>query len=178
LNFPGQYYDEETGLHYNWNRYYDPEVGRYLTPDPIGLDGGLNLYLYTGANPVNWTDPQGLKVYRCERRLDFMGALIEKYLANMHTYLWVDSLEPGGRGFAPKNGYGAVGNFLTGSNVDGIIKKENRKQNCKLIIDDCEKEKKIVKLIEKDERSSWLRYNLYSNNCNHWARKIVTSIWD
>ena len=60
LRFPGQYHDDETDWFYNWNRYYDPELGRYITSDPIGLGGGLNTYGYSGQNPVNWIDPRGL----------------------------------------------------------------------------------------------------------------------
>lgn len=59
--YAGQYYDSETGLHYNYHRYYDPKTGRYLTPDPIGLGGGLNLYVYAGENPINRVDPFGLE---------------------------------------------------------------------------------------------------------------------
>ncbi|MCE4114845.1 RHS repeat-associated core domain-containing protein, partial [Yersinia pseudotuberculosis] len=58
LRYPGQYSDDETGLHYNTFRYYDPEIGRFSTQDPIGLAGGINLYQY-GPNPLGWGDPLG-----------------------------------------------------------------------------------------------------------------------
>jgi RHS repeat-associated protein len=61
FRFPGQYYDAETGLHYNHFRYYDPKTGRYLTPDPIGLAGGINLFEYSKNNPINLVDPWGLQ---------------------------------------------------------------------------------------------------------------------
>jgi len=59
---PGQYYDEESGLHYNVHRYYDPHTGRYLSADPAGLAGGLNAYLYAAASPMLFIDPYGLWV--------------------------------------------------------------------------------------------------------------------
>jgi RHS repeat-associated protein len=60
LRLAGQYFDAETGLHYNYMRDYDPAVGRYVESDPIGLDGGLNTYLYAQAQPLLHFDPYGL----------------------------------------------------------------------------------------------------------------------
>lgn len=57
LRFPGQYYDVGTGHFYNHNRFYNPELGRYMEPDPIGLGGGLNLYSYCYQNPIMFVDP-------------------------------------------------------------------------------------------------------------------------
>lgn len=58
FRMPGQIEDAETGLHYNRYRYYDPDGGRYITPDPVGFLGGFNLYRY-GPNPISWVDPMG-----------------------------------------------------------------------------------------------------------------------
>lgn len=60
LRFPGQYYDVETGTHYNYYRNYQPATGRYMQQDPIGLVGGLNLYNYANSNPIAFFDNYGL----------------------------------------------------------------------------------------------------------------------
>ncbi len=90
LRFQGQYCDAETGLHYNRFRYYDPQVGRFTTQDPISLAGGLNLYQYA-PNPVHWVDSLGLtpcpssaaNMSRAERQ-DRINELAE---ANAHRRL-------------------------------------------------------------------------------------------
>ena len=89
FRFPGQYYDPETGLHYNYFRYYNPQTGRYITPDPIGLEGGINLfayvdsvgkpfdttlYTYTANNPVKFTDPKGLLIAPWHFVVTFLAA--------------------------------------------------------------------------------------------------------
>lgn len=69
LRFPGQYSDSETGLHYNWHRYYDPVIGRYSAPDPIiqkgeALSDDDHAYSYAGNKPFVLTDPTGT---RCQK---------------------------------------------------------------------------------------------------------------
>jgi RHS repeat-associated protein len=81
--FMGQYYDAETGLHYNYFRYYNPRTGRYITPDPIGLEGGTNLFLYVDANPLRWIDPWGLW------DVDVHSGIGNR---NYGTYLWATQI--------------------------------------------------------------------------------------
>jgi RHS repeat-associated protein len=67
IRFQGQYLDEETGLFYNRYRYYDPNMGRYISRDPIGLLGSLNAHAYA-PNPTEWVDPLGLSGNSSQRR--------------------------------------------------------------------------------------------------------------
>ncbi|MCI0560657.1 MAG: RHS repeat-associated core domain-containing protein, partial [Nitrososphaera sp.] len=79
LRMPEQYFDAETGLHYNYYRDYDPSVGRYVQSDPIGLEGGLNTYAYVANDPLSITDTFGLLAdsvtNTCRLRPDLCAAL-------------------------------------------------------------------------------------------------------
>jgi RHS repeat-associated protein len=94
FRLPGQYYDGETGFHYNYFRYYDPTAGRFITPDPIGLKGGINLFTYSASNPINWVDTDGLDVY-------FVGAGAAAYIGNIGPIAKKDQ-----RGYGTQAGYG------------------------------------------------------------------------
>jgi RHS repeat-associated protein len=93
--FPGQYHDNETGLHYNRFRYYDPQTGRYLSPDPLGLLGGLNAYAYC-RDPFTQIDPFGLS--ECGPFENHMPDQLEQELADAER-LGVTPMRPGDPGF-------------------------------------------------------------------------------
>ncbi|MGF6118675.1 RHS repeat-associated protein [Janthinobacterium lividum] len=95
LRFQGQYEDQETGLFYNRYRYYDPDVARYVTQDPIGLLGGLNSYQYA-PNPILWIDPQGLskkcqKNSSCDPCAGKNPSATARKWQGTHPYIGVDS---------------------------------------------------------------------------------------
>ncbi|WP_157601279.1 RHS repeat-associated core domain-containing protein [Stigmatella aurantiaca] len=86
LRFPGQYHDEETDLLENWNRYYDPSIGRYLQPEPLLADpkwvkgqtqegAGVYAYAYGLNNPLHFTDPDGRRVVGTADRNDWWNIL-------------------------------------------------------------------------------------------------------
>ncbi|MBE4426147.1 type IV secretion protein Rhs [Vibrio parahaemolyticus] len=77
LRFQGQYFDQETDLHYNLARYYDPKLGRFIQQDPISIAGGINHYQYA-VNPIQWIDPTG---FLCEEGLKRLGQMLAEYQA-------------------------------------------------------------------------------------------------
>jgi RHS repeat-associated protein len=104
--FPGQYFDEETGLHQNWHRDYDPVLGRYVQSDPIGLRGGVNTFAYATASPLNRKDPRGQDTLTsCEKQWvdtyypPWLSSLIES-LGQRDNLRELASLTLGGVGFA------------------------------------------------------------------------------
>jgi RHS repeat-associated protein len=87
VGFMGQFFDEETGLFYNRERYYDPEIGRFINHDPVGTASGTNLYHYT-ANPIGYGDPFGLKKHPLTVSVQFDGddkATTEKFTSGRDT---------------------------------------------------------------------------------------------
>lgn len=116
LRFPGQYYDKESGLHYNWHRYYSPKLARYLSPDPIGLAGGVNRFGYVNGNPLRWADPLGLQTGVTVWQPVGWGESSFGHVStdiNGTTY----SYGPGGMTVIPTSDYAAKNGFRSGMEV-------------------------------------------------------------
>ena len=102
LRLPGQYFDDESGVHYNYFRDYDPVTGRYLRGDPLGLRAGMNLYAYVGGDPINTIDPWGLLPVCWDTFWD-----IKTYTRN-----WEDKNEVSWYAYRLRVGWPAVGENL------------------------------------------------------------------
>ncbi len=123
LRFPGQYYDGETGLHWNYWRYYDPGIGRYLRVDPIYFNGGINLYAYAYNNSICSYDSEGLWGVGIGAYIGFGGEIgvnVTKCCENDKLYRFVVLTTCGGVGIGfkgvpapPKGISGGIGSFFS-----------------------------------------------------------------
>jgi len=130
LRFAGQYFDGETGLHYNWWRYYEATTGRYLRLDPIS---SVNLYVYVSGNPVSFVDPFGLEK-RSWNDLDmtFNQAFWDQSYIRVATNCYAYALNipgyhgnPGDQYYAPIFFPPTCKNLISGAKEDGLIEPEN-----------------------------------------------------
>jgi RHS repeat-associated protein len=108
LRFPGQYYDAESGLHYNYFRTYDPATGRFIESDPLGLEGGMNTFAYAYQNPLGLLDPSGLLV---------TGEWIQQPRFNLVSY-GIDKVE---WNIGTASPWGQLGFFRVFGYVSGFI---------------------------------------------------------
>jgi RHS repeat-associated protein len=112
LRLPGQYFDSETGLHYNTLRYYDPRLGRYLQVDPIGLAAGPNLYLYARGDPLRFRDPWGLEIEAADITLQAAPCFRPALFGTQVHSLFSDHARQ--QGYLANTTFDALGNRLFG----------------------------------------------------------------
>ena len=166
LRYPGQYFDEESNLNYNYFRSYQAAQGRYTQVDPIGLAGGLNRFTYADANPINSVDPMGLATYQCTRRLNNVpfraGPLYHQFICTGNT----------------KDGHSCGGLVPSGNplNSAGKIEPDQFKPDqCQKVEDDnaC-----VERCVAKQFVSSLPNYSVnlkYGDNCQTFANQVESS---
>jgi type VI secretion system secreted protein VgrG len=168
IRFQGQWADEETGFYYNRYRFYDPAVGRYISQDPIGLAGGVNLYEYAG-NPVDYIDPFGLAQI-CNRPLKGAPKDIRLWgfgtdLGVYHEHIFYDD------GSNQNIGYGQGGTF-----EERDHEFINDKYRCQLWHPRNEFDDKVMRQAVKEEINTgkWTaeKYNFITHNCQDFVTDV------
>lgn len=148
LRFAGQYYDSESGLHYNMFRTYDPSSKRYMQSDPLGLAAGNNTYNYVGRNPLNYVDPLGLTKDQIEVNIALMDTRLglrgfaENYHFNNNTfYIFAEGFEVGDRG-----AFGISSNYSRLDEIkDYLAKQTSKNDNGEYYLNKGETFAKIIK---------------------------------
>jgi len=173
LRFPGQYFDAETGLNYNYFRDYEPGTGRYVESDPIGLDGGLSTYSYVGSKPLLAIDPLGLKSRVCCKGVTGAGLFGFK-----HCYVEVQpgsSTQCCGNDGKPRKTYGLFGDTRGPRSTYGLISENHGFDNggdCGPWVDTCESDQCVEKAAQQYTNPSVYRM-VRGPNSNTFAGTIA-----
>jgi len=161
LRFPGQYFDKEAQLHYNYFRDYDPTIGRYKESDPFGLIGGLNTYAYVLGSPLHYVDPLGLDVTVC--------------------YYYDAAIALGHVGFGVGSEQTTLGYYPTGNpfGSPGIVKTDEQEiKECKVIPADPKQDECMLKC-RAQRIANPGTYHLTANQCTNFVRDCLfkCSLW-
>jgi RHS repeat-associated protein len=177
LRFPGQYFDAETGLSYNYFRDYDPQVGRYIESDPVGLKGGINTYAYVYDSPIDQVDPYGLWVKICARWLgNEKSRSTTRLNPTRHDYLDVSGQSVGF--YADGNPAWKQGVVRTGNETD--------RSSCKLLCGDDKFDAYVLAAAQEIGAPTYCliasaEFGLSglaaeaagARNCQSWARDVI-----
>ncbi len=165
LRYPGQYFDSESNSYYNWHRYYDPNNGRYISSDAIGLEGGLNTFVYALSNALVHYDINGLKVYECWIGLHPTIKIESETDCDSKTDI------SGQWGFAPSEGNIGIRIVKGVWWQDGTVWSESGGL-CRLVFDGDGMDQYIYDRIQTDGFNP-PAYHLYWFNSIHWANYIL-----
>ena len=181
LRLPGQYFDTETGLHYNYFRDYDPSVGRYVQSDPIGLDGGLNTYAYAYGHPLGFFDPDGLEVRLICRPVGGGPGAVGFQHCFVHVTCpqerWASTLSLyAGKGYGrksiwPRVGYKAANEGPDNPDALGQFDQPVTPNQC--FRDPCAYEKGVIRRFNSFQ-SGLVAYSAAGPNSNSFAAGLIT----